>query len=413
MLVHLNKVEPIVGFLHSVLPNGLCEVGVSDELTSDDPKFYRYMKQISNIYFGPTEFSANVNNIHSFLVLIHSDLSADIYINDFPVETQVRLKRNLESLEPGILIMKSDIADIYELSFPDIEILDSDSIVCCLKVGWKFLLYFDFLNQGRKSDISTRQRILAKLYRYLSFEEVYRTLESENCFQKMVADGWFRFVEILGKIYEELTTAYQNGNTVSENSVKELVGKFDKSRLETMTNKWWEHPLFVGKRELLQAGIDAFLGGTRSDYINCIKTLYSEIEGIMRSLYFEDSGERTRHIQKLINRLIEVGQRKVEDNQSLLLPQYFADYLVENIFKEFDPENGEVDLSRHTALHGVALGEDYKPERALQALLTLDQIYFYLSTPPNEKEKSNSEIEGRDPSESEEDKTSFEGGDNA
>ena len=413
MLVHLNRVEHIAGFLHSFLPNGRCEVGVSDELTSDDPKFYRYIEQISNIYFGSTEFSANVNNIHSFLVLIHSDLSADIYINDFTVETQVRLKRNLESLEPGILIMKSDIADIYELSFPDIEILDSDSIVCCLKVGWKFLLYFDFLNQGRKSDIATRQRILAQLYRYLSFEEVYRTLESENCFQKMVADGWFPFVEILGKVYEELATAYQNGNTVSENSVKELVGKFDKSRLETMTNKWWEHPLFKGKRELLQAGIDAFLGGTKSDYINCIKTLYSEIEGIMRSLYFEDSGERTRHIQKLINRLIEVGQRKVEDDQSLLLPQYFADYLVENIFKEFDHETGEVDLSRHTALHGVALEEDYKPERALQALLILDQIYFYLPTPPNENEKNNSKIEEGDPSESEEDKTSFEGGDNA
>ena len=413
MLVHLNRVEPIAGFLHSVLPNGLCEVGVSDELTSDDPKFYRYIEQISNIYFGSTEFSANVNNIHSFLVLIHSNLSADIYINDFTVATQVRLKRNLESLEPGILIMKSDIADIYELNFPDIEILDSDSIVCCLKVGWKFLLYFDFLNQGRKSDIATRQRILGQLYRYLSFEEVYRTLESENCFQKMVADGWFPFVEILGKAYEELSTAYQNRNTVSEKSVKELIGKFDKSRLETMTNKWWDHPLFKGKRELLQAGIDAFLGGTKSDYINCIKTLYSEIEGIMRSLYFEDSGERTRHIQKLINRLIEVGKRKVEDDQSLLLPQYFADYLVENIFKEFDPETGEVDLSRHTVLHGVALGEDYKAERALQALLTLDQIYFYLPTPPNGNEKNNSEIEEGDPSESEEDKTSFEGNDNA
>ena len=257
-------------------------------------------------------------------------------------------------------------------------------------------MYFDFLSQGRKSDIATRQRILAQLYRYLSFEEVYRTLESENCFQKMVADGWFPFVEILGKVYKELATAYQNRNTLSEHSVKELVGKFDKSRLETMTNKWWEHPLFKGKRELLQAGIDAFLGGTKSDYINCIKTLYSEIEGIMRSLYFEDTGERTRNMRKLIDRLIKVGKRKVEDDQSLLLPQYFADYLVENIFKNFDLETGEVDLSRHTALHGVALGEDYKPERALQALLTLDQIYFYLSTPPNENEKNNSEIEDMD-----------------
>ena len=88
-----------------------------------------------------------------------------------------------------MLIMKSDIADIYELSFPDIEIQDSDSIICCLKVGWKFLLYFDFLSQGRKSDITKRQNILGRLYRYLSFEEVYLTLESEDCFKKMIADG--------------------------------------------------------------------------------------------------------------------------------------------------------------------------------------------------------------------------------
>ena len=107
----------------------------------------------------------------------------------------------------------------------------------------------------------------------------------------------------------------------------------------------------------------------------------------MRSLYYQDSGERTRNIQKLIDRLIEVGERNTEDDQSLLLPQYFLNYLTESIFKEFDPTTGEVDLSRHSALHGVALGEDYKPERALQALLTLDQIYFYLSTPPNENQK--------------------------
>ena len=312
------------------------------------------------------------------------------------METQVRLKQYSENLEPGILIMKSDIADIYELSFPNIEIRDSDSVVCCLKVGWKFLLYFDFLSQGRKSDITTRQRILTQLYRYLSFEEVYRTLEAEDYFKEMISIGWFPFVEILSKDYKDLTVNYQNEKSVSENEVKALLDRFDESRIRRMTDKWWEHPLFQEKQDLIQAGIDAFLGSTKSDYINCIKTLYSEIEGIMRSLYFEDSGERTRHIQKLIDRLIEVGERSVEDDQSLLLPQYFSSYLVENIFKEFDPETGEVGLSRHSALHGAALGKDYTPEKALQALLTLDQIYFYLPTLPNENQKNNSEIEDGD-----------------
>ena len=394
MHIHISEFEQhIAGFLNRLLPNGQVEIACALGVTSDDPKFYRYMEQLSSIYFNSTAFQANVNDIHSFLILIHSDLSTDIYINDFVVETQVQLKRSSEGLEPGMLIMKSDIADIYELSFPNIEIQDSDGIVCCLKVGWKFLLYFDFLNKGRKSDIITRQRILAQLYRYLSFEEVYRTLESEDCFQKMVADGWFPFVEILGKDYKELTISYQNGKPASESEVKALLNKFDEPRLEAITDRWWKHPLFEEKRELLQAGIDAFLRKNKSDYINCIKTLYSEIEGIMRSLYYQDSGERTRNIQKLIDRLIEVGERRTEDDQSLLLPQYFLNYLTESIFKEFDPTTGEVDLSRHSALHGVALGEDYKPERALQALLTLDQIYFYLSTPSNKNQKNNSEIE--------------------
>ena len=203
----------------------------------------------------------------------------------------------------------------------------------------------------------------------------------------MITDGWFPFVEILGSEYETLFETYQNDKFTYDDEVKKLLDSFNETRLRRITDKWWEKSLFQEKQRLIQAGIEAFLGGTGSGYINCIKTLYSEIEGIMRSLYLEDSGERTRHIQKLIDRLIEVGERRVEDDQSLLLPQYFSRYLVENIFKEFDLETGEVDLSRHSALHGVALGEDYKPERALQAVLTLDQIYFYLSTPPNENQK--------------------------
>ena len=138
MPVHVKKVEQIVGFLHRFFSDQCVEVEASTSITSDSPKFYTYINQISNIYFGSPEFSANVNDIHSFLILIHNDLSADIYINDFQVKAQMRLKRNLGV---GALIRANDIADIRELRIPDIDIQDSDSVICCLKVGWKFLLY--------------------------------------------------------------------------------------------------------------------------------------------------------------------------------------------------------------------------------------------------------------------------------
>ena len=408
MRLYVGNVMDITGFSVCNVPKDHYSwVLSSSRLTSDQPLFYKYIEEISKLYLYPADYKIGVNSICSFLILIHRNLSADIYLNDFPIEIKCRSKRTLKEKE---LILDNDIVDIIELRFPGIDIQESDKVICCLKVGWKFGLYFNFVRNPHLvqkeigssefeevelevSNLAQMQTQLGQLYRYLAFQYVYQSLESEPLFEKMVADGWFPFAEILGDEYKTLFGTYQNDKFTYDAEVKSLLDSFNETRIKRMSDKWWEHPLFQIKRELIQAGIDAFLGGTKSDYINCIKTLYSEIEGIMRSLYFEDSGERTRHIQKLIDRLIEVGERRAEDDQSLLLPQYFSSYLVENIFKEFDPETSEVDLSRHTALHGVALGEDYKPDRALQALLTLDQIYFYLSTPPNENEKNNSDIE--------------------
>ena len=402
MRLYVGNVIDIPGFSVCNVPKDHYYWALSSSrLTSDQPLFYKYIEEISKLYLYPTDYKIGVNSVCSFLILIHRNLSADIYLNDFPIEIKCRSKRTLKEKE---LILDNDIADIIELRFPGINIHESDKVICCLKVGWKFGLYFNFVrnpNLVQKeigssefieeelevSNLARMQTQLGQLYRYLAFQYVYQSLESEPLFEEMMADGWFPFVEILGNEYKTLFETYQNDKFTYDNKVRILLESFGETRLKRITDKWWENPLFQEKRELLKAGVDAFLGGTKSDYINCIKTLYSEIEGIMRSLYFEDSGERTRHIQKLITRLIEVGERRVEDDQSLLLPQYFSSYLVENIFKEFDPETGEVDLSRHTALHGVASVEGYKPERALQALLTLDQIYFYLSTPPDENQK--------------------------
>ena len=354
-------------------------MGVSAGVTSDSPVFHTYINQISNIYFGSSEFSANVNTIHGFLILIHDDLSADVYINDFEVKAEIRLKRNLEL---GTLVRGNDIADILELRIPDIDIQDSDSVICCLKIGWKFLLYFNFLSEGRRFDIASMQMELGRLYRYLSFQYVYHTLESEDCFKEMIDDGWFPFVEILGKDYKELAAMYQNGKSTSDHAVKALLGKFDESRLRELTDQWWNNLLFQEKRELLQAGIDAFLRGTKGDYINCIKNLYTEIEGIMRLLYFKDTGQGNRIGQnQFINHLIAVGAHTAGDRNSLLLPQQFLRYLTESVFTSFNVETRAVDLSKHSATHGVATGKDYTAERALQAILTLNQIYFYL--PPS------------------------------
>ena len=399
MRLRVGNVQDITGFAVCNVPKehyswALCRFG----LTSDQSIFYKYIDEISKLFLYPPEYKINVNSLNSFLILIHRDLSADIYLNNFPIEIKCRSKGPLKE---GTLISNNDIADIVELRFPGIDIQESDKLICCLKVGWKFGLYFNgvrnpnlveteigslkFREEALEvSNIVQMQTQLGQLYRYLAFQYVYQSLESESIFQKMVVDGWFPFVEILGDEYKVLFETYQNEKFAYDDRVKILIESFDGTRLKKMTDKWWENPFFQEKHELLQTGIDAFLRGTKLDYISCVKNLYPEIEGILRFVYRAHHEEGAYRIQRLLEHLLEVGKSTVEDNYSLLLPQDFLKYLNNSFFKDFDPGTATDDLSRHSVSHGAVSTKGYSAERALQALLTLDQIYFYLPTPPSE-----------------------------
>ena len=48
------------------------------------------------------------------------------------------------------------------------------------------------------------------------------------------------------------------------------------------------------------------------------------------------------------------------------------------LFRGFDLEHGTVDLSRHSVAHGVAAADQYTRIRALQVILSLDQMHHYI-----------------------------------
>lgn len=382
MRLHVGNVPNITGFAVCNVPkNHYFWALVSRSLTSDSPDFYRYVDEISKIFFNSPDYRINVNPVHNFLILVHSDSSADIYINNFPIEVKCRAKR---SLKEGQLITSRDIADMRELRFPGIDIQESDKVICCIKVGWKFGLYFHLVGEDSGLDIASMQTNLGRLYRELTFQYVYQSLQSGSHFEEMIKDGWFPFIEILGSEYENLAAVYGNEKFAYDGSVRRILNSFNESRVAEITEKWWQNLIFQEKQSILQAGIAAFLQGNEGGYINCSKTLYTEIEGILRVLYFRDTGKGKRiKLRELLRHLTDVGKQSVGED-SLLLPQHFLDYLTGCTFKHFDLETGTVDLSRNSVAHGAAKGEAYTQERALQALLTLDQIYFFLPAPPDE-----------------------------
>lgn len=369
--IHFENVENFAGFVVETAAKGeMVKVQTRGSLISDDPIFYTYIDQITGIFLKNTL----VNSVFQFLVLIHADLSADLYLNDLPVKILMMPKRDVKK---GEVIRTNDIADIGKLSFEMINIKNTDKVIYCFKVGWKFGLFFD-LHREESLDIDAMQTELGALFRYLSFQYVYDVLESKPHFNLLLKDGWFPFIELIGSEFKELSDAYKNLPN-PQPKVQELLSKFDRKRIDRFANKWWNKRIFSDKKVILETGIDSYLNGDSQGFIACIKTLLPEIEGIIRLHYFEETGKgKDVYVQELITYIIDKGRVKSGSDLSLFLPRALFAYLKESIFQQFDLEKGDISLSRHTSSHGVAKAEDYTKSRALQLILILDQIYFYI-----------------------------------
>lgn len=371
--LRLSQVQDIAGItIENAKKGEQVKVLSKASFISDQAEFYNYTEQISNIFLGRAKVL--INNVYQFLVIIHKDLSADLYINEFPVVVEIRAKRDIKK---GEAISQNDIADIIRLNFPNIKIEKTDKVIYCFKVGWKFALFFD-LDRRYDLEIDKMQLELGALYRYLQFQYIYKVLESETQFNEMVSDGWFPFVEIIGEDYKKICEFYQNKFDF-DNQMKKLIDSFNQNRIEKIAKKWWKNKIFKDKQSLIEAGIKAYLQDDESGFINCIKNLSSEIEGIIRLHYLDETSKGRARFSDLIDYLINKGKAKSGFDYSLFLPAPFLKYLKDVFFVNFDLVKGDVKLSRHSSSHGVAKPEDYKKMKALQTILMLDQVYFYLS----------------------------------
>jgi hypothetical protein len=380
----LEKVGDMAGFAaEHAMPGAMLSVLVRDHVTSDEQEFYQYSEEFSKLFLNPIGIPAD--SVNQFLVVIHADLSADVYVNDVAVVIEIRAKRTIDAGQP---IMLGDIADIRKVKFPNIEIKETDRVIYCFKVGWRFGLFFDLSARSQpaataptvetaKLDTERMELSIGDLRRYLTFYHVYKVLESETQFGEMLKDGWFPFVDIIASEYRALSEAYKDKFDF-ENRQKAIVDGFTEERIRKLTDKWWKNQTFADKRTLIDAGINAYLQNTQDGFINCIKNLSTEVEGILRKLYHAETGKR-RSVKShhLIEYIVGKAKEKSHSDDSLLFPLPFLKYLQDVVFANFNMETGQIDMSRNAASHGVAAAAQYTRERALQLILILDQIYFY------------------------------------
>ena len=93
--------------------------------------------------------------------------------------------------------------------------------------------------------------------------------------------------------------------------------------------------------------------------------------------YFKEHNKKPSFPQ-LKDYITNKAKKKFSSEGSLGFPDYFYDYLDKCVFEKFDWKTGTINLARHTVAHGYAKQEDFTRVKALQSILILNQLYFYL-----------------------------------
>jgi hypothetical protein len=373
--IHINKanVPRLAGIAAETIPSGAVGgIICKGFLNSDQGLFHKVIEQFTPIVLGEEILPSNVCE---FLAIIHKDSTADIYINHVPALINVMAKKELKAFSR---VSSRDIIDITEIHFEGINIREDDCVIYCFKIGWKFGLFFDLTPADGKSVLRTEElyKDLGRFFRYLVFQNDYSIIANNTLFDQLLTDGWFPFIQLIGGDYEKLVIAY-NDEEYRDLLIEELVAKFDNEMIMSFVNYWWMKPLFQKKKSILLAGIEAYLTSTEAGYINCIKTLYSEIEGILQLNYFSEY-RRKPTFKDLMAYVQNKASNKFISPNSLGFPVLLYQYFHDIIFKDFDLETGNIELSRHSSSHGIAPSQKYTRQKALQAILILDQMSFFL-----------------------------------
>lgn len=372
--IRFKNVEPFSGFAAESSHGGqTIKVWTRLALTSDDPLFHRMTESFVSVINHMAQQAGmwvQVNRADTVLLVIKADNTAELWVDTVAISLRCVVKRNVAA---GEAVFEQDIADVNGMSFPCVNIEATDRVLCIFRQDWRFAFAFDF-NPDGKFDIERFTRTLGELYRELRYRHLYEALADQVVFDGLITSGWFPFVEIIAGEFKDILRHCEAGFDVTEIE-NAILAKFDAERLQRILERWIAKPHFAAKKTLLTSAIDAY---NRHDPVAVIKILLTEIEGILNDAYRAAHNGRSAKLGELQKFAVDAAERKAGQPDTLLLPEAFAKYLTTHTFANFDPaaQTGTAS-SRHAVGHGAAAQDSYTMTRALQAILTLDQLAFY------------------------------------
>lgn len=342
-------------------------------LTSDEFMFHTIADNISGVLIHAVQQNGgNIrpDRVDTLLLVIKPDNLAELWADTAAITMQAMLNR---SVQGGAVIFERDISDVVGMWFPKVGITEEDRILCLFRTKWSFGLFFDF-DRDQPLNIEAAQRDLGTLHRRLYYRHLYEMVENELSMQRLAKSGWFPFAEIISHEFAEIAN-HSNAEFDLAELEEKVLAAFDDARIEKIFRRWMVKPAFQDKEKILRPAIDAF---KRGEPVIVLKTLLTEIEGVLQSAHRRKHGKSAANLKVLFAFASASAGERAGIGDSLLFPASFVEYLKAHTFDHFDPDAVGDIASRHAVGHGAAGADSYTQIRALQAILTLDQFAFYL-----------------------------------
>lgn len=347
---------------------------------SDHPFFHHRLRSFAqdvDAKLRAQNADAHLAQASNFAILVDPDFTATLYVDCIELSLEMVAKRGVEK---GEAVWSNDIGDIYRghMSYPKIR--PDQHFIVCVRHDWKFVLIFD-LTPEQPISLEALDNTLGIGMRRLMFESLYQAMADERVLAAMFDKRWFPFNELIGAEFDDLHKAISNDFNIEAVEFS-LVKAFDHTRLSRLLDRWWRNPLYEARRELLTEGVNLFSEGR---FIPSIKTLMTEIEGILRDRHVPRSSGR-QGMDKVLSVAFE-DVPKMAGADTIYFPAQFVDYLNASVYGHFDPNLPGSEVTRNTVGHGRAPTSAYTPVRALQTILILDQIHRYLTLATRPKKR--------------------------
>lgn len=331
--------------------------------------FHNLIDQIASVWIRPLMTERKIagsleSSISEFLITIRPD--GTYYLNmNFQSAVTAIINR---SIKAGEAILQEDLVDISRISYPAIPIKEDDCVISFFSDCWRHGIYYNFkASHGEKFSVDKFEQDMARFHLELSHSECYI---SDSVTIKMAKDGWFPFLAISGMFFKQLYHQYHSDPLFPANG-QSILDYFTADRLERLKNFCISRESIKPHAAFIESALRSYQAG---DYIACINTLYTRIEGVMRFLYLPS--QHKPHIPDLRAELKRRASAKFSE-YSLSRHSAFDEYLRDHFFTGFDLATGQLDLSRVSVAHGVAPETAYTKSRALIGFLILNQIAHY------------------------------------